>query len=412
MTLISVTSNFGFPILLGDILTTSETPDQEQHIPTFLSSVTQWLPTDQKLRPYRLRRKVYVIDDQLAIGLAGSGHEMKEFLGEIKNYFKYHAVSEANILTFLQEFGQQTYPNSSAILVHAANTPEGILITYHYFGAWQKRATPRYGDVFACGSGSNDFLEAVSQEWSLATDSATNDLRQAIALNYCLLGNVLNQERLELSTIKKQWGAGFEMIYFDGKRFRHMDDITIVLWKGQLTIATGEVNVSPLTFINYRYSSDGEILIINVCNGSQAAAYGALPLYLKSEDIDQSTMPTKLHFDSRHICFSYVLQITEPIVIGSETDIRTVTPTMYVEKTPDIETVFMHVEDDELFVSANSDGSIPNMGIAKVGFSRDGRLQIAVQQGLHEAVVAGVIASLRPQLGYDGQIYQNADGGW
>ena len=405
MTLIAATINAGYPILLGDILVTSETGGQEQPIPTFLGSVNHRLPPNRKYEPALLTRKIYVVTDQLAVGLAGLNREMKLFLDDLKSRFNLLPVTEPHLLAFLEECGASAYPNIAAILLHAAPTPEGTLISCHHIGnSWRAASTKAFGDVFACGSGSEDFIQDAGQEWSVPVRSLSDGLTQAISLNYCLIGNILGQERISLATIEKHWGAGFEMIYFDGKRFRNMEDITIVLWHGRLNVATGKWDVNPLTILNYRYSSDGEVLVIDVAAHGDHKTYGVLPLYLRPENLDQSTLPTENHFDARRICFSYILELEERVTVGSETFTQVATPTFYTEKGADMPSSQLPEGTPNPFRSTRRDGSIPNLGLTKVDISPEGDVKILVQEGVHEHVIASMRQTLLSRLGPDGRL--------
>ncbi|MBD0296821.1 MAG: hypothetical protein ICV53_23850 [Flavisolibacter sp.] len=64
MTLIARSLNYGFPVLIGDILMTSNTKQDEIHIPTFLRGVEEFLPKTQEGFPVLLRQKFmsYMID--------------------------------------------------------------------------------------------------------------------------------------------------------------------------------------------------------------------------------------------------------------------------------------------------------------------------------------------------------------
>jgi hypothetical protein len=390
--------------MVGDILTTSNTPDQEQAIPTLLGSVNHRLPPDQKALPFRLRRKIYIINDQLAVGLAGSVYQMKEFLSDLKTRFKIFDVTGPRIQAFLDEFSPDVYPDIAVVLLHAAHTPQGIAIDYYYFGAWRVQSTSLFGDVLACGSGSPDFLKQAGQEWTIPALQLRSDLTRAISANYSLLGNILGQERLSLSTIRKRWGAGFEMIYFDGERFRNMDDITIVLWKGALDVMTGKFEIAPLTFLNYHYTNDKELLIIDAADATGIHSYGALPIDMRPEDVDKTTLPTAYHFDARRICFTYVLEVAARETIGNETIAHIASPTFYLEKDPNEEPAFLPDGAANPFRSTRSDSSIPNMGAIKVDISPDGTVNVVVQEGIHEMVIDGLRRTLLAQLGSDGQL--------
>lgn len=402
MTLIAVTSNFGYPIMLGDILTTSETIENEVAIPTFLGGVNHRLPDEQKFLPYNLRRKIYVLSDQMAVGLAGYEYEMKLFLDELKNYFKYKSLSEGNIQEFLKEFGIETFPNCAAIILFADKLPEGVLISYHYFGIWNHLSSSVYGDVLACGSGSSLFLEQAAIEWTTPLGPIPDGLFRAISSNYTLLANILGQERLSLATIKKYWGAGFEMIYYDGERFQKMDDITIVLWRGTLNVKTGEYEVNPFLFLNYQYSSNGEILLINADSGSDRKAYGVLPIYMKKEDIDEETLPKEAHFDARKICCSYILEVGDRQEIGFESFAQVVAPSFYTETDPKAEPSFLPPGEDNYFNSNGPNGEIYNLGLVKIDIRPDGRLAMFVQEGVTEQVIESMRQVLIAKYGLEG----------
>jgi hypothetical protein len=389
MTLIAATSNFGHPILIGDILTTSpsETVEREIEIPTHLSGVNHRLPPNQKLLPSNLRRKIYVVTDQLAVGLAGSEYDMKAYLDELRNYFKYKDVTEANVVEFWEEFRQEDFPECTAILLYATKTPEGTLITQRHFGAWRRFTSPLYGEVFACGSGSLPFLKHAGTEWKMPFSSGPGRSFQAIGLNYSLISTILGHEWLTLETIKNYWGASFEMIYYDGGRFRMMDDITIVLFKGTLDIKTGHYEVQPRLFFNYQYSKDGDILVINAGGFAAHKVYGVLPLYLRSEDVDESTLPQKAHFDAKKICLSYILETSERQVNGSEITVEIVAPTFFTETGPEADLRFVAPGQQNPFGTAGENAGIPNLGYAKVDVDADGNIVLLVQEGVTEQVI-------------------------
>jgi hypothetical protein len=392
MTLIAATSNFGHPILMGDILMTSaaDVVESVPELPTHLSSVNHRLPPSQKFLPSGLRRKIYVVTDQLAVGLAGSEYQMKAYLDELRNYFKYKPVTEVDVEAFWGEFGQQDFPGCSAILVYAIKTSEGTLITQRYFGNWRHLTSPLYGEVFACGSGSLSFLERTSEQWNVPFSSVSRQLFQAIALNYSLISTILGNEQMNLETIKQHWGASFEMIYYDGERFQTMDDITLVFFKGTLDIQSGVYQIHPFLFCNYQYSKDGNILVINSGTFDKHKAYGVLPLYLESEQVDVSTLPQRAHFDARKICLSYILEVSEQQVNGSEVTVEIVTPTFFTETASNTDLHFLNPGERNPFGPAGDDIGISNLGYAKVDVDTNGDIVLLVQEGVTEQLMASM----------------------
>lgn len=52
---------------------------------------------------------------------------------------------------------------------------------------------------------------------------------RAIQSHVILIASLLAEERTRLHTVRKHWGAGFELIYFDGNQFKKPDEITYVI---------------------------------------------------------------------------------------------------------------------------------------------------------------------------------------
>ena len=136
MTLIAATSNFGCPVLIGDILVSSENLKANISLPTYLDGADKILPADQKFFPSDLRRKIYVITDNLAIALAGSLFEMKQYLEDVRSYFKYMPSTEENFKKFVNEYDINSYENISVILMVVIKKPEGIMVIPANYGSF------------------------------------------------------------------------------------------------------------------------------------------------------------------------------------------------------------------------------------------------------------------------------------
>jgi hypothetical protein len=69
-----------------------------------------------------------------------------------------------------------------------------------------------------------------------------------------MLCKLLASERLTLTSVKKHWGAGFEMIYFDGEQFAKLDSMTYVINQGIFNEVDDipEVPV-PGVILHYKY---------------------------------------------------------------------------------------------------------------------------------------------------------------
>ncbi|TYZ14190.1 hypothetical protein FY528_00195 [Hymenobacter lutimineralis] len=395
MTLISCTSNFSYPIVIGDILTSSNEVEKELEIPVFLDGVNSRLSEDQELFPYRLRQKIYIIKDYLVVALAGLEYEMKVFLEELKNNFKYLDLTIENLHSFLKYFDFEEFKDSSALILFAEKKIEGVLIHTLNIGKWRKNNSSLYEEVLACGSGAEYFVKESMFEMNISAEGDHNMLNRAISLNYILLARILVQERVSLETIKKNWGAGFEMIYFNGDKFTKMDDVTYIIWNGKMDLSNGNYEFSPLLIMNFKYHN--ELLVITSHNGVKLGMYGVLPIYMKKEDFNTNDIPSKPHIDGKRVCSIYITELSNGY---------TVTPAFFSEKRDDISMVKLNdVGSDDLLLGLLENGMMPDPGPVTVKFDREGRLCIMVNREMENFLMnkmrEGLIATYgtKPQSG-------------
>ena len=336
MTLIANTSNYNCDILIGDILMTSETRGQEVGIPTFLGGVDAQLPPEQNFYPYSLRQKIYVIEDQLAVGFAGYESEIKPILEDLRTYFRYKQVTFDNLKAFLNDWDLTQFSNSAAYILIAEKNERATIIQHCMIGAWSKGASKTYEEVTACGTGTADFIKAAAQSIIASGEGNTNHLHETIALNYILLIKILGNERLSLDTIKNYWGAGFEMIYYDENSFKKVDDITFLFWNGTLDLETGAFEVQPFLILNYKYYED--LLVINASNGYTFASQGVLPFYLTKDDIDKSKLPETLFSNAPKVCSAYFIELSNG---------KTSTPAFFTERDESLFQVQVDIDEEK-----------------------------------------------------------------
>lgn len=130
-------------------------------------------------------------------------------------------------------------------------------------GEWMAAESEIFGEVFAAGSGSFDFLVETKQKAKLRPSYPPDDISYTLQVNIMMLCKLLASERLTLTSVKKHWGAGFEMIYFDGKQFAKLDSITYVINQGIFN-EVGDIPEVPVPGVILHYKYYGEALIITV----------------------------------------------------------------------------------------------------------------------------------------------------
>ncbi|WP_422353894.1 hypothetical protein [Roseivirga pacifica] len=320
MTLIATTSNYSYPILLGDILLSSGSKNVESSVPTFLKNIDDLLPEDQTLFPFRLRQKVLVLSDLVAVGFAGSEYEIKLFLEDLRGHIKYRGDGLDEIKDFLNEYDFSEFKNLAALLLVARNDSGGFIIETASIGSPLSINSPLLEQVYAIGSGAKRFIsEALESKVNNGND-APNSLVRALAVNYTTLATFLGVERLTLDTIKDHWGAGFELVYFDGSRFVKLEDISYFIFNCELDLETGEFKSEPFLIINNRYF--GEHLVMTVTDIKTTNKYLVPPLDFNIDEIDPDKFPEVNDFNSLKVCCFFFIRLSSGDVI---------TPTFYHE---------------------------------------------------------------------------------
>ncbi|MES2648096.1 MAG: hypothetical protein V4717_14560 [Bacteroidota bacterium] len=232
MTLIASTLNYNRPFLLGDLLISSRGTTKSIQLPTNTIDVTQYLDTNTLLA-VDLNQKVYIINENVAIALAGVVTEMTEFLKEFTIRCSYYEpIDEAGIRKFIEEYDYLNKFNKSSFFILLMK-PEGNLISVKQFWypeePWKMTKSEIFEEVYACGTGKDDFLHNTTEQQQFDASSDKGDILRAIAANLGFIAKLLAVERFSLHTIKKNWGGGFETICFDGKSFIKIDEIAYVI---------------------------------------------------------------------------------------------------------------------------------------------------------------------------------------
>jgi hypothetical protein len=312
VTLIANSTNYSFPLMIGDLLMSSEEKNSEVQIPVFLKDVENRLPTNQKFFPFRLRQKIYVLTDNMCIGLAGLEFEMRLFLEDIKLYFKFHESSKKEIEKFYNEYDFSNFSGSSLLIMYAEKTKDGHLIHQITRGHWNYKESKMLEHLYTCGSGSKTFMEFSDYYGEFYESQNTPSLNRAISLNFAILCNILSVERITLETIKSYWGAGFETIYFDGNKFKKITDITFLICTGKVNLDDESYEIAPFIALNFRYHN--EILVITSTDFKKVEGYAVLPLTMKKEDVDINQIPNITNFNSHTFCTTFVLEFSNGTV--------------------------------------------------------------------------------------------------
>lgn len=304
MTLVAATSNHGHPIILGDLLLSSSKKSDSFQLPTFLREVERFVPDNSSYFPVSLMQKIYVIKDNLAIGLAGEVRGMTKFLELIRHHFSDQCVTHEAVTEFLDMRQIREIEEIAFLILLEYKVGGESKFIFHYDGSWKSENNKLFENILAIGSGSTDFLKQADEyrnemrKWGI---SSSYD--KALSQNFILINNLLGIESLTLATIQKYWGAGFEVISFSEGKFSKYSNLTYMVWKGHYD-ENGDLNLIPLIVLKYAYYKDLLLIISIEGHKMDAVVVPELDMDISTVDLKQIPFPS---LNSQHISSSFFI---------------------------------------------------------------------------------------------------------
>lgn len=304
MTMLSLTYNQGFPVLLTDILFTSEQGDKNFSLPTHLDGVKRLISNDIITRsPIDLRQKVYIINERLCVALGGRLDQMYSFLNYIQAFFEHKIPSAQELDEHLEGYDKSKIDNLLAIVILATVNGNKVEFETKTLGRWNKEQHEVFNYIFSGGSGSNDFLSAARQY--SGGIGYTNELNKALTQNLDLLSKFMGFEVTSENSILNRWGAGFELTYFYFTKFKKLKEYTYILLSGIYDDNTG-LSCNPYSVMKYKYYDD--ILIIRAANNDREQLFQVNPINKENDKLkfSQSDLPD---FQSRDFILGYIIKL-------------------------------------------------------------------------------------------------------
>jgi len=339
MTLIASISNFSYPVVIGDLLTSSSKFNEDFILPTFLQGIEEYLPKDAKAYPLKLIQKTYIIKNNLVVAIAGDYFKNMYFIESVKEYFKEKDCNKYNLGMFLSEYDQNEYTGTEYLFLFYEKKQEKFLMNVLTVGeSWKSHNSDLFGEIHAVGSGSSDFI-IESKRYNNIIGYGELDIEfQALSASLSLISGLLATESFSLETIKKYWGAGFELISFNAEKesFYKMDELTYIIWRGKINDVTNELDVQPFLVLGYKYFNN--ILLINSFNSGKYERLAVLPIDLDKDNVDMSVFPKAVEFNEEVVLNTFILDLPNGEVL---------TPSLVCRKgNSDTGDVFIDVKQD------------------------------------------------------------------
>ncbi len=252
MTMVACIINDTAPIMLGDLLISNQHKPAEFFIPSLQENILKFLPNISQYHPERLNQKLYILKSNVCVAFSGEVHYIKRFLEDVSIFCRVNdIVTAARMKIFLNQYADDgTWEHFSFVILIIEKKNHEILMGKVIHGKWVRSNTSLLGEIFASGSGSEDFLWEVNEEMKVKSSFSNSNIDYVLQMNTLMICKLLAKERLNLSTIKNFWGAGFEMIYIDKDHFTKLDNITYIINIGKAENGKLENVPVPETILN------------------------------------------------------------------------------------------------------------------------------------------------------------------
>ena len=285
-------TNAGALVLIGDMLLSVEDPRVRSDLQ--LPSQPQGVVVPPRMTathiPVAARRKTFVVNDRLAVGVAGSVPHIGLFLNELIGQFRRRVdFTLSDIHRFLERYaassqGTEVLPEIRAIVAVVADGGSGFLL------AGNRRACSRYrskhfGEVVAVGSGRDSIVQEVRQfddgQHGYVEPPEDDQWPEfnALALNLCVLGHVYWKEfaasftSLE-SNIFSGWGGAYDCVYRDSHGvLRYLESYTVLLRLIDVDQQDREDGANPTHLLKYERRDD--VSVVATTDGQDLSFFAA-----------------------------------------------------------------------------------------------------------------------------------------
>ena len=302
-------TNAGAPVLAGDMLLSIRGPKgfTNLRLPSQPNGVTIPCNPTPSYIPVQMRRKIFIINDRLAVGAAGlvSGiaHFIDALAGEFCNKSRF---TYTELCHFMDQYSAATtaMAHIDALVLAEATDWRGSLVTNRP-AIHRGIVSGRFGKVIAIGTGTDSILEQVQRldtqynyGFSEPTDGATRFPEfRTLANNLMLLANVYWREFASPDNIFDAWGGAYDLIYQDShKAFKYLSEYTIFL--RIFDVDQSEKGIQLANVLKYERRPD--VSFITMLNNGKLDFCGAKDITAPDTPVKVSvghdfTMDSKVH---------------------------------------------------------------------------------------------------------------------
>jgi hypothetical protein len=259
MTLIALSVNHGYPIMMADLLISSTESDGVIETPTFVKGTGTRLTQLNHSKPTTLRQKLYIINDRLCVALGGRGDQMYTLLKRLKNLYGEVNFDTEEFKNYVENYPNEDETDLIAIILLSTKNEFDYEFSVLTIGTLKETQHEIYEKVIAGGSGTDQFLQLLNSKVPMEiTDDLTLSEKLLVANQY-IIGYWLGRESASFESLSNSWGAGYEMIVFKDSKFVKLEEYTVVLIYGKMG---KEINFQPVPINTIMVNYEDNILVM------------------------------------------------------------------------------------------------------------------------------------------------------
>ena len=304
-------TNANSPALCGDMIVSvpGPTSNTKLKLPAHPYGIVIPKHMIPKFIPVQLRRKVFIINDRLVVGAAGSVYHIQRFIRDLREAFQNgREFPYKDIRGYLDGYSsisktcEEVLEKISAILLVEATDRRCSLTV----GQREQFSSMNYGNVICIGAGASsirDDIKRLDQGYRYGVSVPTNANQafpefETIFRNLTLLANVYWTEIMSPDVVFSGWGGAYELVFQDGNRnFRFLEDYSIFL--RVFDVDRVSEGIRPWTVLKYERRS--EVSVVTMALPDRLEFFGARDILASDEPLkfsvggDSFTMNSKVH---------------------------------------------------------------------------------------------------------------------
>lgn len=312
MTLIAAIEENGTPILIGDVLISSERPFYYEHnsIPT-RDDLELIIPRGNQFHIDKPFQKTYIVSRTFAVGFSGYIDCAQDIINTLLLFF---SNREPTIVEVRQHFTRITdrKPQPCTIIGWVIDNGD------KYCFRWKSNEPKKFDldSQFIEGSGKNHFQNLYNNRGLSISDNP-------IEMVLCIIGNLLKDEVLYGENLRYRFGGGYKIIFFDGEKFVTVPSVTYIFLRLDEVIKNKEINLIEMNRILKFFQNDEvmEILVTYIDEdniSSQEEIEPELPKLqmhytfpVSVQPGDQFILNSNLSLKSKYYCVCGDLRLTD-----------------------------------------------------------------------------------------------------